>query len=105
MIRKVVVPVEEISVFTLVRDQPKHYLGPLPDTKANAELVEHLGGQRPEAVLCVPFGIKGRALGCFYAEDTLQELQSIDLHLLFQLLQKAGLALEMLLVRRKIMVS
>ena len=105
MVRKVVTPVEDISVFTLVRDQPKHYIGPMPDTPANAEIVEHLGGERPEAVLCVPFGIKGRALGCFYAEDSLQELQGIDLHLLFQLLQKAGLALELLIVRRKIMVG
>ena len=105
MVRKVVVPVENVSVFTLVRDQPKHYLGPMPDTPANAGIVETFGGERPEAVLCVPFGIKGRAIGCFYAEDKLDDLKGIDLHLLFQLLQKAGLALEMLLIRTKIMLG
>jgi hypothetical protein len=102
MVRRVVVPVEDVSVFTLVRDQPKHYLGAMPDTAANAGIVEAFGGERPEAVLCVPFGIKGRAIGCFYAEDKLDDLKGIDLHLLFQLLQKAGLALEMLLIRTKI---
>ena len=56
-------------------------------------------------MLCVPFGIKGRAIGCFYAEDSLEDLKAIDLHLLFQLLQKAGLALEMLLIRTKIVLG
>lgn len=105
LVRKVVIPVEDVSVFTLVRDQPKHYLGPMPDTPANATIVEAFGGERPEAVLCVPFGIKGRAIGCFYAEDTLENLKGIDLHLLFQLLQKAGLALEMLLIKTKIVLG
>lgn len=104
MVRKVVTPVEKVSVFTLVRDTAKHYLGPLPDTPANQELVDHLGGERPEAVLVIPFGIKGRPIGCFYAEDAGDELAAIDLHLLFRLLRKAGLALEMLLLRTKIVM-
>jgi hypothetical protein len=104
MVRKVNVPVEDVSVFTLVRDQPKHYLGPMPETPGNEGIVEAFGGERPPAVLCVPFGINKRAIGCFYAEDSLEELQGIDLGMLFKLLQKAGLALEMLLIRTKIVM-
>lgn len=102
MVRKVVMPIEDVSIFTLVRDNPKHYQGILPENPANATIVEQLGGERPPAVLVVPFGLKGRAIGCYYAEGTPEELAEVDLNLLFKLLQKAGLALEMLLLRTKI---
>jgi hypothetical protein len=103
-VRKVVQPVEEVSVFTLVRDSARHYQGALPDNAGNKRVLEALGGEWPPAVLVVPFGIKGRALGCFYAEDAAAELEQVDLNMLFKLLQKAGLALEMLLLRSKIML-
>jgi len=103
-VRKVVLPVEEVSVFTLVRDNPRHYQGTLPDNPGNHKLVEAMGGAWPPGVLVVPFGIKGRALGCFYAEDDPAELEQVELNVLFKLLQKAGLALEMLLLRSKIML-
>jgi hypothetical protein len=102
MVRRVVVPIEDVSAFTLVRDQPRHYLGPLPRNPVNERLVEAMGGKWPPAVLIIPFGIKGRGLGCLYAEDELTELQAIELPLLFQLLQKAGLALEILVLRAKL---
>jgi hypothetical protein len=105
MVRKVVSPVEDVSIFTLVRDAPKHYQGILPENDANRAIVDAIGGNWPESVLVVPFGIKGRAIGCFYAEDSPAELEGVDLQLLFKLLQKAGLALEMLLLRTKIAVS
>ena len=59
MVRKVVVPVEEVSIFTLVRDTPTHYLGPLPKNPGNERFVELLGGKWPPAVLVVPFGDQG----------------------------------------------
>lgn len=104
MVRKVVVPVEEISIFTLVRDTPTHYLGPLPKNPGNERFVELLGGKWPPACLVVPFGIKGRALGCLYAEDNADEMATIELPLLFKLLQKSGLALEILLLRSKLVM-
>ena len=104
MVRKVVVPVEEISIFTLVRDTPTHYSGPLPKNAGNERIVELLGGKWPPAVLVIPFGIKGRALGCLYAEDEGSEISTIDLPLLFKLLQKSGLALEILLLRSKLVM-
>ena len=103
-VRKVVVPIEEISIFTLVRDTPTHYLGPLPKNVGNERFAETLGGKWPGAVLVIPFGIKGRALGCLYAEDDAEQLASIDLPLLFKLLQKSGLALEILLLRSKLVM-
>lgn len=104
-VRRVVIPVEDVSIFTLVRDARSHYQGVLPDNPGNRQFVDLLGGRWPGAVLAVPFGIKGRPIGCFYAEDDPDELAAIDLHLLFQLLQKSGLALEMLLLRGKILMT
>ena len=63
-----------------------------------------LGDPWPPAVLVVPFGIKGKALGCFYAEDEMSGLESIDLPLFFRLFQKAGFALEILVLRSKLLL-
>jgi hypothetical protein len=101
-VRRVVMPVEEVSLFTLVRDNPHHYMGIMPDNPPNHRLIETMGGAWPPGVLVIPFGIKGRALGCLYAEDSPDELAKVDLNLLFRLLQKAGLALEVLLLRSKL---
>lgn len=103
MVRKVVMPVEDVSVFTLVRDTQRHYLGPMPKNPANERLVDAMGGKWPPGVLVIPFGIERRALGCIYGEDDPEQLANIELPTLFHLLQKAGLALEILVLRAKLM--
>ena len=103
-VRKVVLPIEEVSIFTIARDVPRHYLGPLPKNPGDEKVVMTLGGTTPPAVLVIPFGVKGKPIGCFYAEDEMRELEEVDLHLMFRLLQKAGLALELLLIRSKLVM-
>jgi hypothetical protein len=103
-VRKVVLPIEDVSIFTIARDTRSHYLGPLPKTPGNEKLASTLGGAWPAAVLAIPFGVKGRPIGCFYAEDAVAELEAVDVSLMFRLLQKAGLAMELLLIRSKIVM-
>ena len=103
MVRRVVMPVDEVSIFTLVRDTQRHYIGPLPQNAPNERLVETMGGKWPPGVLVIPFGIERRALGCIYGEDDPEQLANIELPTLFHLLQKAGLALEILVLRAKLM--
>lgn len=103
MVRRVVMPVEEVSIFTLVRDTQRHYIGPLPKNPPNERFVETLGGKFPPGVIVIPFGIERRALGCLYGEDDPEQLANIELPALFHLLQKSGLALEILVLRAKLM--
>ncbi len=103
MVRRVVMPVDEVSLFTLVRDTQRHYMGPMPTNGPNERFVETLGGKWPPSILVVPFGIERRALGCIYGEDDPEQIANIDLPKLFHLLQKAGLSLEILVLRAKLM--
>ena len=42
-------------------------------------------------------------MGCLYGEDDPEQLANIELPALFHLLQKSGLALEILVLRAKLM--
>jgi hypothetical protein len=92
------------SIFSAVRGGQTHYLGGVPDTPVNRDLYRALGTAPPGFILLVPISIKGRPAAVFYADDGGASL-SAQVEDLLKLGRMAALALEILILRTKIMMA
>lgn len=92
------------SVFSALGNGSRHYLGGVPDTPANRELARALGGPPPAFVLLVPIAIKGRTAAVLYGEEGGRPLTA-QVEDLLKLARMAAIALEILILRAKIMMA
>ncbi len=92
------------SVFKALGNGGRHYLGGVPDTPTNRQLVQALGGRSPAFILLAPISIKGRTAAVLYADDGGRPMtdQTEDL---LRLGRMAAIALEILILRAKIMMA
>ncbi|MFQ5878169.1 MAG: hypothetical protein ACE5JH_10860, partial [Acidobacteriota bacterium] len=88
--------------FVFFRSGGDYYYGPVPDLPANARFYLDLGLPPPARVLLVPLTIKGRASVILYADNGPQAGPLPDIEEYRRLLNKAALALEILILRNKI---
>ena len=95
------------SIFRLVGqqgdEQPDHYLGPALSDSTAMEIYQHLGGPAPRTLLVVPVVVKGRVTGYLYGDSGQRELLALDLHAVLALCARAGFALQILILRNKIL--
>jgi MshEN domain len=103
-IRNVMVPLDRPSLFIFFRSGGDYYYGPVPDLPANARFYLDLGYPPPARVLLLPLTIKERAAVILYADHGSETGPAPDIQLYRRLLQKAALALEVLILRNKIMM-
>ncbi|MEE9218682.1 MAG: hypothetical protein V3U98_06410 [Acidobacteriota bacterium] len=92
------------SIFSALGNGKMHYLGGVPDNSSNRELYRVLGGSPPDFILLAPINIKGRAVAALYADDGGGPLSS-QLEDLLKLGRMAAIALEILILRTKIMMA
>ena len=103
-IRNVTIPLDRPSMFVFFRSGGAYYYGPVPDLPANARLYLDLGVPAPARVLLLPLSIKDRAAVILYADKGSETGAAPEIAEFRRLLQKASLALEVLILRNKIMM-
>jgi hypothetical protein len=89
-------------VFDSLREGIPYYLGPLEDTPGNAILVSGLDEIRPRAAVLVPIPQQDHVPAVLYGDNLEAPLDSVDLRALRGAAAKAGLALELLLLKHRI---
>lgn len=79
------------------------YFGPVSPLPAHRELFERLWGKPPHMVLLVPIRVKDRVAALLYLDDEDEPMLRPDLPLMRRVAAKAGLALEILLLKKKLL--
>jgi hypothetical protein len=103
-IRNVIVPLDRPSLFVFFRSGGDYFYGPVPDLPANAKYYLDLGCPPPARVLLIPLAIMERTAVILYADDGPDTNRVPEIQQYRRLLQKAALALEVLILRNKIMM-
>jgi hypothetical protein len=93
------------SLFGLISDGRSHYLGPLPHLLETGALYDALDVDPPRTVLMIPLVVKGRITGYLYGDGGDQEILSLDVPDLLTLCGRASLALQILILRSKILCN
>lgn len=95
------VPLEDVSLFYEFRLGTGYHLGPIPEGGLNGDLVRLLGDPRPSSVLLLPIRVRDRA-AAFLLGDNFQEDLVVPADEMATQMAAAGLALEILILRKKI---
>jgi hypothetical protein len=101
-IRSVAVGMEAPSIFSHFLTGSEFYYGPVPGLPANQQFYRSLGMPPPERILLVPVQIKERLIALVYGDLPANRREDPDIALYRRLVQKAVLALEILILKNKI---
>lgn len=102
-IRQVVVSLDRPSIFSFFRSGTDEYQGAIPDQPANTRFFLDLGFPAPAMALLLPLRIKDRPAVILYADNAVDSRPVADLAGLRRLVAKAALALEILILKTKIL--
>ncbi|HKB06955.1 MAG TPA: hypothetical protein VKF61_01610 [Candidatus Polarisedimenticolia bacterium] len=104
-VRNVIVPLDRPSLFVFFRTGGDYFYGPVPDLPANAKFYLDLGCPPPARVLLIPLTITDKPAVILYADNGADAPTAPDVKRYRRLLKKAALALEILILRNKIMMA
>lgn len=102
-VRQVTVSLDRPSLFSFFRGGADFYQGPVADQPANTRFYLDLGCPPPARALLLPLRIKDRPAVILYADNGSDPGAGFDATPLRRLLAKASLALEILILRTKIL--
>ncbi len=102
-VKRVLLPMDSLSLFTVVKVGSKPMVGPVADVPANRRLFHDLGMEIPAEVILIPIHIKGRVVAIFYGDNAARPVGSVDVDLLRRFTMQAGVALEILILRGKLL--
>jgi len=91
------------SILSLGADGSGHYLGPVNDSPRAIGFYERLGLDIPRTVVIVPIRVKERIAAYLYADGGDAEILAIDLPSMLSIGLRAGFALQILVLRNKIL--
>ena len=103
-IRNVTVSLDRPSLFVFFRNGGDYYYGPVPDLPTNARFYLDMGIPPPARVLLLPLTIKERPAVILYADNGPETGRAPEIQIYRRLLQKTAMALEVLILRNKIMM-
>ena len=98
------IPLAEPSVLRVVDESKSHYLGPMPLTPGNKQLLAALGEGTPVNNLLVPLLMMGRVVAVLYVEGGNNPLDQ-RVPELQKLVNKASMAFEILILKSKILMT
>lgn len=98
------ISVNEPSMLSTVLTTKSFFLGPVPDTPANKEIIKALASRRQGATLVMPLTILDRIVVFLYLEGEPEQLAA-RLPELQRLIAKASMAFEILILRNKILMT
>ncbi len=93
---------EELSIFSDVLKRKSHYRGPVLNIKGNQTLIKILSGT-PQDVLLMPIAIRERIAALFYVDNGNSSVLDANVGYLSKLAAMAGVAFEMMILKKKIM--
>jgi hypothetical protein len=102
-VRQVSVSLDRPSLFSFFRGGADSFFGPVADQPANTRFYLDLGCPPPARALLLPLRIKDRPAVILYADNAGETGTAADVTALRRLLAKASLALEILILRTKIL--
>jgi hypothetical protein len=102
LVRKIVIPLSEPSLFKTVVDNRRTYQGTLEDTEQNKNLVNAVGGMRPDQVIAIPLIVDHKVALIVYGDNLpdRKPIKGVDTLEIF--MNQAGMALEKALLERKL---
>jgi len=105
VIRSLRIPVgpESESLLSLASGPKPYYLGPVSNARSAIGFYTRLGLSIPRTVLLIPITVKNKVSAYLYADGADSEILAIDLPALLSVSLRAGLALQILVLRRKIL--
>ncbi len=102
-VRKVLLPMDSLSLFTSVKVGSRPMVGPVADVPANRRLFHDLGMEIPAEVVLLPIRIKDRVVAILYGDNAARPVGSVDVDLLRRFTLQAAVALEILILRSKLL--
>jgi hypothetical protein len=103
-VRAVQIPRDLPSVFDALGGGSGYYLGEVEDLPGNELLVQAMGGEQPEVAFVIPVPFQDRHIAALYGDCSAARMGSLDVRNLRTLVRKAGLAMEMLLLKHRILM-
>ncbi len=100
-IKKIRLSVGTSSVLSTVIQTRAYYLGPIPESLGNNELLRALGRSRPPNVFVVPLTLKNRLIGLLYGDAGSRSIRGNRLVELLVFTSRLSAAFEQLILRRK----
>jgi hypothetical protein len=97
------VSIEVDSLFHEFRFGSGYHLGPIPNDAVNEPLLQLLGEPTPLGVLLMPIRIKDRAVAFMLGDNPNEETVTVPVDEVAAAVGVAGLALEILILRKKIL--
>ncbi|MBI3449771.1 MAG: hypothetical protein HY049_12750 [Acidobacteria bacterium] len=92
------------SLFSLIDDGRPHYLGPVPPLPSIRRFYQDLALSMPKSAFLLPIQIKDKTASVLYGDGGDEDdLRTLDVQAFERLGQKASLALQMLILRGKIL--
>ncbi len=99
-IKKVEIPLDTLTCFLKVAKDMESYHGSMDGDRG---FIEAIGGEMPSEMVLIPLVIKGQTVAIFYGDNLPSRRQIDQIAYLEKLCSKASLALEMLIIKRKIL--
>lgn len=100
---RIQLPLQQPSIFRTVIDGRNFYQGIIAPMPQNLALLEMMGGEVPQEAIAFPLTIKGKVVCVLYGDNGDQSRLSGDLEELKKVMLKASMALEMLILKKKIL--
>ncbi|MBN2429690.1 MAG: hypothetical protein JXK94_15250 [Deltaproteobacteria bacterium] len=98
---KVQIPLDDASILRTVVDSKKLLVGPIPFSPLNARIISSFGGPSQQSAGLLPITIGGRVVAVLYVDGERANLTGNFVELQ-QLVAKAAMALEILILKNKI---
>lgn len=102
-VKRVLLPLDSLSLFTAVKVGSRPMIGPVADVPANRRLFHEMRLGFPAEVVLFPIRIRDRVVAIYYGDNATQPVGSVDVDLLRRITLQAALALEILLLRGKLL--
>lgn len=100
-IKKIRLPVGSSSILNTVIQTRAYYLGPIPESLGNNELLRALGRARPPNAFAVPLTLKNRLIGLLYGDGGNRSIRGNRLVELLVFISRLSAAFEQLIIKRK----
>lgn len=101
MVKSVMLPLDEPSVFKSVFDSQAFFLGAVPETKYNDLFLNAIGGEKPQSAFLIPILFKGQVVNILYGDNGDGQPAPFDISDLLILAPKVPLAFEQLILKKK----
>lgn len=101
MVKSVMLPLNEPSIFKTVFDSQAFFLGAIPETKYNDLFLKTIGGEQPQSAFLIPILFNGQVVNILYGDNGEGQPAPFDISELLILAPKVPLAFEQLIIKKK----